>query len=132
MWGFFARSSLACAIVAGPCAVSACVGATEAQPTTGDDAAGEPPSMDGGASCTGVDLATDRDHCGACGHSCIGGLCNQGICQPIILVADQDGPQEVVVDATRAYFTNFGSQTTLASVASVSIHGGPVATVASN
>jgi hypothetical protein len=37
-------------------------------------------------SCADMDLATDPEHCGACGHSCLGGACLQGVCQPIALI----------------------------------------------
>ncbi len=31
------------------------------------------------------DTASNAEHCGACGHSCWGGLCSAGQCQPVLL-----------------------------------------------
>src|SRR5687768_7515719 len=98
--------------------VLGCMGTVDTPASVPSDDAGAPPPAEGGAGCG--DVATDAQNCGRCGHSCLGGLCDKGVCQPIVLAADQPGPQEVLVDATRAYWTNFGTTTTRASVASVS------------
>ena len=37
-------------------------------------------STDGADACTGIDLASDPKHCGACNHDCFGGLCREGRC----------------------------------------------------
>src|SRR5262245_66589307 len=42
-------------------------------------------SLDAGpepTDCTDVDLLTDVNNCGACGHDCLGGACESGQCQP--------------------------------------------------
>lgn len=53
-------------------------------------------SLDGGmgdawatpdASCNPEKVDSDPNHCGACGHSCLGGSCVQGACQPFVLAA---------------------------------------------
>jgi len=56
-----------------------------------------------GGSCG--DTMTDRDNCGACGHSCLGGQCAAGKCQPVRLANVFGYPHQLVVDATHVYFT---------------------------
>jgi hypothetical protein len=41
-----------------------------------------------GTGCNVV-LSSDRDNCGACGHSCRGGACQDGACLPTVLARDQ-------------------------------------------
>jgi len=33
------------------------------------------------------DIQTDNENCGACGHSCNGGECRAGVCQPVVFVS---------------------------------------------
>ncbi len=77
--------------------------------------------------CNGhcVDLDSDGQHCGTCGHDCQGGQCAASVCQPLKL-ADAQNPGSIAIDATSVYF---GSLTT-ATVAKVPIGGGSVTTVA--
>jgi hypothetical protein len=35
-----------------------------------------------------TDVGIDGSNCGACGHSCLGGQCVAGICQPVVLAGD--------------------------------------------
>ena len=56
---------------------------------------GTPAPVDAGTSSDAptppCDLAktdSDPDHCGSCGHSCLGGGCSAGKCQPILIGAD--------------------------------------------
>jgi len=56
------------------------------------------------AGCT-ANIATSSDNCGACGHSCGGGMCNLGVCQPTT-VAGVTGATSISVDATQIYFTS--------------------------
>lgn len=60
----------------------------------------------GPSDATGCETALDKDalHCGACGHSCLGGNCIKGKCQPFLL-ASASNPSGVAVDATHVYFT---------------------------
>ncbi|CAN5925327.1 hypothetical protein BH11MYX4_BH11MYX4_24460 [soil metagenome] len=51
-----------------------------------------------------TDLLTNALHCGACGHSCAGGTCLAGKCQPFQL-ASASFPSGVAVDAKDVYFT---------------------------
>lgn len=50
-----------------------------------------------------TDLMTNPDHCGACGHSCLGGACEGGKCKPFQLasIGNADG---LAIDATHVYF----------------------------
>ena len=44
-----------------------------------DDSGNKPGDAgDSSISCTGIDLSTDREHCGACTHSCFGTKCTDG------------------------------------------------------
>ncbi len=51
-----------------------------------------------------TDLLTNALHCGACGHSCLGGQCLAGKCQPFQL-ASASRPSGLAVDAKDVYFT---------------------------
>lgn len=58
------------------------------------DSEAGPPCENGKAECDGdpsngcEDLSTDSKHCGACGRDCLGGVCNVGTCEPVILAED--------------------------------------------
>lgn len=58
----------------------------------------------GAAGCE-TDLDTNALHCGACGHSCLGGLCTAGKCQPFRL-ASAPSPSGLAVDTKNVYFTS--------------------------
>jgi outer membrane protein assembly factor BamB len=68
-----------------------------------------------------TDTLSDPRHCGACGHDCLGGACEDGGCQPIQIADGQSNPFGITVDATtgRVYWTN----STSGEVASVRIDG---------
>jgi hypothetical protein len=51
-----------------------------------------------------TDTQKSADHCGKCGHSCLGGQCVGGKCQPFQL-ASVSVPSGVAVDKTHVYFT---------------------------
>lgn len=57
-----------------------------------------------GSAC--VDLDADPDHCGACDHSCLGGLCIGGECQPVEVVGGLAGsaPSQLALDDTHLYW----------------------------
>jgi len=56
----------------------------------------------GGAGCG--DIASSAANCGACGHSCGGGTCNLGLCQPMALTGVI--ASSISVDQTQLYFSN--------------------------
>ena len=60
-----------------------------------------------GTSCTSTQ--TDPLNCGTCGHSCLGGTCSAGMCQPITIAALYGGTFNfefgVAIDTTNIYFT---------------------------
>jgi len=72
--------------------------------------AGEPEEVaceSGTSLCGGacVDLATDPDHCGRCGHGCLGGACVEGKCQPVTLASGLGGPQGLAIGPDGLYVT---------------------------
>lgn len=50
------------------------------------------------------DVTTSPKNCGACGHDCLGGVCNAGQCQPVVLANNDPGLGAVAVDATTVYY----------------------------
>jgi len=64
------------------------------------------------ADCNGVasdgceiDLATDAESCGTCGHGCQGGPCQSGLCQPVIVAAEQGYAYRLAATETSLYWT---------------------------
>jgi hypothetical protein len=59
-----------------------------------------------------VDLTSDADDCGACGHACHGGTCDAGVCQPLALVTHtalvtlRTVPMAIVTDGTQVYYSS--------------------------
>jgi hypothetical protein len=45
----------------------------------------------------------DADNCGSCGHSCLGGLCAQGACAPLVLRNGYPKNAQIAVDDTQIY-----------------------------
>src|SRR5579883_758760 len=67
--------------------------------------------LSGGKTCgtrRGVDLRTDAQNCGACGHDCLGGACIDGACQPAVLASGLQQPTAIAVDgcANMVFWTN--------------------------
>jgi hypothetical protein len=61
------------------------------------------------ATCNGActDTATDRHHCGACGHDCLGGECVAGTCQKVSMIPETNQCESdigLVSDATNLYY----------------------------
>lgn len=59
---------------------------------------------DCGGSC--VALQENPDHCGACGHSCLGGNCVDGECQPIVMADDIDINSFLAISDAHVYELN--------------------------
>lgn len=51
-----------------------------------------------------IDLTTTASSCGTCGHSCLGGECAAGECQPYALYAS-GGIEDIVVNEDSVFFT---------------------------
>jgi hypothetical protein len=51
-----------------------------------------------------VDLQNDGQNCGGCGHSCLGGPCANGQCQPVQLYAGGDATYRFTFDSDYIYF----------------------------
>ncbi len=77
------------------------------------------------ASCGST--VSDPNNCGACGHSCLGGGCANGMCQPVAIVTGRTNPTGIAVDANNVYWTenSFNGQVMQAPVG-----GGTVTTLA--
>jgi hypothetical protein len=83
----------------------------------------------GGADC--ADLNSNPDHCGTCGHSCLGGQCASGLCQPVVLqYLGNQGATALAVDATHVFWASpvqrtrkNGEQPTTLAEASGSVWG---------
>ncbi|CAN5923881.1 hypothetical protein BH11MYX4_BH11MYX4_44360 [soil metagenome] len=82
---------------------------------------------DGGGDASCGDVTQSKDHCGRCGHSCLGGECKASTCQPTTLATGQGEVYGVALDATHVYFTSFTSNL----VARVPKAGGKVETITS-
>ena len=78
----------------------------------------------------GIDVMTDGRNCGVCGHSCLGGACAAGTCQPIELVAGQNTASGIAVDAMNVYWVIAVGST--GSVRKVAKAGGTFETLVPN
>jgi hypothetical protein len=45
-------------------------------------------------------------NCGWCGHDCRGALCENGLCRPQVVAADQKNPSSLVLDSQHLYWAN--------------------------
>jgi hypothetical protein len=81
---------------------------------------------------TCADLASDGANCDTCGHDCLGGACDAGICQPDVLLSGQELVHFLAVDATNLYFTvDPGGHPAGGSVQTLSLAGGNPTTLVS-
>ncbi len=60
-------------------------------------------SNDAGNADACGDPLTSAENCGRCGHSCLGGECLQGKCQPVVL-RPAISPRDIVLDKTHIYW----------------------------
>jgi len=81
-------------------------------------------ASDTDASC---ETLSDPANCGRCGHSCLGGACTKGRCEPVVLATGQGDVSGISVDATHVYFTSLAPSV----VARVPKGGGAVTPLAS-
>lgn len=101
--------------------LAACVQTQDFPATDGADgpAAGSLPP----AACGSID---DPENCGACGHSCLGGACARGQCQPVVLVENEPTDNDTIAwqalaaDATHVYWQ------AVTRIARVPVAGGAV------
>jgi hypothetical protein len=107
-------------------------GTNGASGTAGVDAG--PNCMPPATACQGscVNFMTDGRHCGRCGHSCLGGGCELGVCQPVTLATSQHNGRDIAVDATHVYWGRGATSQTTSSVQNIRVDGsgsiGPIAT----
>lgn len=50
-----------------------------------------------------IDVSSDPEHCGGCGNSCLGGACDEGVCDPVSLFLEGD-LRDLAVDEDFVYF----------------------------
>ena len=75
-------------------------------------------------SCT--DKNTDNLNCGSCGHSCLGGTCATGMCQPITLASGRTAPWALAVNTSGVYWLE------TKAVQAVPLNGGTVVPLVSS
>lgn len=51
-----------------------------------------------------VETKGSKDHCGACGHSCEGGECLTGVCQPVVIASGLTNTHAIDVSPTYGVF----------------------------
>ncbi len=59
-----------------------------------------------------IDTHNDPENCGACGHSCLGGACNAGVCVPVALHFGQkqvENYQHLAIDYNNVYWVVSGA-----------------------
>ncbi|HZU85424.1 MAG TPA: hypothetical protein VE987_20980 [Polyangiaceae bacterium] len=90
----------------------------------GADSTGTADSADAPA-CQPATLGSDPHNCGACGHDCLGGACDAGACQPVMLATGLGGVQHMAIDADNLYVTRWnGSDETDGSIIQIPKNGG--------
>jgi hypothetical protein len=69
-------------------------------------------AADGGAApvtCEGADKKRDPKHCGRCGHDCLGGACDDGVCRAKEIATALDSPFSLTTTADHVFVaTNRG------------------------
>ena len=67
-------------------------------------------------------LATDPENCGRCGHDCLGGSCQGGVCQALAVVTDAGQATYLRLDDDYVYYVDDGAR----EVRRVPKRGGPI------
>lgn len=70
---------------------------------------GDAPDADDASPCPAGDLSQNADHCGRCGHSCLGGACEGGQCRPVVLAADRFTSSDLVRAGAYVYVAELGT-----------------------
>jgi hypothetical protein len=101
------------------------------------DAADAAPACSGAATACGdtcVDLRVSKQHCGRCGHDCLGGECSASECHPILLgtvAAGAASLSDIATDGTDVFVAINDAAGNGGGVFKVPAAGGAVTTVAS-
>jgi hypothetical protein len=88
------------------------------------DAADAADASDGALRCgpDASDPSSDPGNCGACGHDCLGGGCDGGVCQPVKIGVNIAEIQGIAVDDDSVYISQFNN----GILSKVPKTGGPV------
>jgi hypothetical protein len=73
-----------------------------------------PDAKDCNGSCKAV--KTDAENCGACGRSCGGGACSNGVCGSVLVASGLNNPRTVVATTNYLLVTTADSQTSIQRV----------------
>ncbi|MEZ4225221.1 MAG: hypothetical protein R3B13_29995 [Polyangiaceae bacterium] len=75
------------------------------------DVACSPGWLDCGGAADGceTDGSQDSKNCGTCGHDCLAGSCQAGVCQPFILATGQSDVTGLIADGNTVYWSYGGS-----------------------
>src|SRR5688572_29850472 len=84
------------------------IGLEQPNLTEPNDASAETSSLDGGSEC-GVPAPDDPKNCGSCNHDCLGGTCEGGMCQPVVLTNQTQSPYRITVAGNYVYWTEITS-----------------------
>jgi hypothetical protein len=90
--------------------------------TSGAGGGGVAACDDGLTFCSGAcaDTSSDPEHCGACGHYCLGQACVDSRCEPLVLASGGVEPIDIAVDDTTVYWVDPGAR----KVMTVPVGGG--------
>ena len=80
---------------------------TQDGPVTGEGGPGDGGGDGPAPTCDGVDLKTDKKHCGRCNHDCLGADCADSVCKPIKLADGLAQAEGLVVNATDVFVAEY-------------------------